>query len=162
MELMPFYDTSDEVFKFIFPRTGDIAHDTKGEWYYSRGHWYFSAFPEGKTGEWIYRDNEWRFGRWCCTGAGWHIDDQEPFDQDDPEPDYIPYRDTPTPDDQEHDPLNFIDNDGDWYYINGEWTFGKWFFNFVWEFEPRDTDQVYDPLDYPMYEDYDDPRDIDY
>ena len=83
MELMPFHDIDDRIFKFIFPKTGDIAHDSKGDWYYDRGHWYFSGFPEGKTGEWVYLDNEWRFGRWSCAG-GWQFTDQEPGDLDDP------------------------------------------------------------------------------
>lgn len=51
---------------------------------------------------------------------------------------------------------------GEWAYVNGEWTFGEWFYlsSIGWKFEPRHTDQVYNPLDYPLIDDYDDPADL--
>ena len=50
-----------------------------------------------------------------------------------------------------------------WEIVNGEWTFGEWWYRsgVGWKFEPHaDQAQNDDPLDYPDY-DYDDPRDLD-
>ena len=57
---------------------------------------------------------------------------------------------------------------GVWEIVNGEWTFGEWWYlsSVGWKFEPHagqdqdDQAQNDDPLDYPDY-DYDDPRDLD-
>jgi hypothetical protein len=68
---------------------------------------------------------------------------------------------------------------GVWEIVNGEWTFGEWWYlsSVGWRFEPHagqdqddeadqdqddqdDQAQNDDPLDYPDY-DYDDPRDLD-
>jgi hypothetical protein len=71
---------------------------------------------------------------------------------------------------------------GVWEIVNGEWTFGQWWYlsSVGWRFEPHagqdqddqadqadqdqddqaDQDQNDDPLDYPDY-DYEDPRDLD-
>jgi len=55
-----------------------------------------------------------------------------------------------------------LSEEGVWAYINGEYTFGVWVYQSEWKFEPRHTDQVYDPYPdgYPI-DDYDDPRDLD-